>query len=339
MIINNKKYGEYEKVYFIAEIGLNHNGSIEIAKDLIQEAAKYGADAVKFQKRDPKKLWTKEYLNTPYYNEYSFGKTYGEHKAFLEFNNEQYYELKKTAEKHNIDFLVSAFDTENLIFTINELKVPAIKIPSPFVTHIPYLNFASKSELPVFLSTGMHTIEEIDRAIGILKKNDANFVLMQCTSLYPAKDEKINLRILKTYQKRYRCKIGYSGHDNSVIIPAIAATLGAVVIEKHITLDRAMKGPDHAASLETRGLELTIKYIKSALASLGSSEKEILDEEWNIRKKYCFSLKAKNDIRIGDIFSEENLILKSPRLEGTREYFDLLGDKSKKNYKKDEDIL
>jgi len=293
MIINNQEYTEFENVYFIAEVGINHNGSLDIAKKIIQMASVHGANAIKFQKRDPKKLWSTEYLNRSYTNDFSFGQTYGEHKAFIEFDNEQFFELKKFADKYNIDFLVSAFDIDNLKFVVEELNIPAIKIASPFVTHIPYLKEASHYDLPIFLSTGMHYIEEIDKAVEILKKND-NFVLMQCTSAYPLYNADINIRVLETYKKRYNCNIGYSGHDAGVISPLIAALFGTIVIEKHVTLDRSMRGPDHGASLESRGLELTIKYIKSGLKSLGSKEKTVITEELKNREKYCYTTHMNN---------------------------------------------
>ncbi|KKL71833.1 hypothetical protein LCGC14_2090940, partial [marine sediment metagenome] len=288
MIINNKVYKEFENVYFIAEAGINHNGSLNTAKKIIQMASVHGANAIKFQKRDPTKLWSGEYLNRQYNNDFSFGQTYGEHKAFLEFDDEQYFELKKHADKYNIDFLVSAFDIDNLKFIVRELNVPAIKIASPFISHIPYLKEVSKYNLPIFLSTGMHYIEEIDKAVEILKKND-NLVIMQCTSVYPLNIADINLRVLETYKKRYNCNIGYSGHDAGIISTLVAALFGAIAIEKHVTLDRSMRGPDHGASLESRGLELTIKYIKSGLKSLGSKEKIVTKEELRNREKYCFS--------------------------------------------------
>jgi sialic acid synthase SpsE len=338
MIVNNKEYKPFEKVYFIGEAGINHNGSIEIAKKIIRMAALYGADAIKFQKRNPELIWTKEYLDLPYVNDYSFGKTYREHKHFLEFDEEQFMELKKEADKYEIDFLVSAFDIGNLKFVVEELNIPAIKIASPFVTHIPYLKFASKYDLPILLSTGMHYIEEIDKAVEILKKNKEKLVVMQCTTLYPLSHNKVHLKVMESYKKRYQCEVGYSGHDSGVISPMLAAILGAVVVERHITLDRAMKGPDHGASLESRGLDLSVKYIKNGLRNLGSSEKQVLKEELEKRTKYCFSVKAKVDIQEGDLFNEKNLTLKSHRNESVKDYYELLGTKSKKFYKIDEDI-
>ncbi len=338
MIINNKVYKEFENVYFIAEAGINHNGSLNTAKKIIQMASVHGANAIKFQKRDPTKLWSGEYLNRQYNNDFSFGQTYGEHKAFLEFDDEQYFELKKHADKYNIDFLVSAFDIDNLKFIVRELNVPAIKIASPFISHIPYLKEVSKYNLPIFLSTGMHYIEEIDKAVEILKKND-NLVIMQCTSVYPLNIADINLRVLETYKKRYNCNIGYSGHDAGIISTLVAALFGAIAIEKHVTLDRSMRGPDHGASLESRGLELTIKYIKSGLKSLGSKEKIVTKEELRNREKYCFSTKAKTEIQEGEIFNKENLTLKSPRNEESLSYYELLGKESNRFYNKDEDIL
>ncbi len=338
MIINNKEYKEFENLYFIAEVGINHNGSLDIAKKIIQMASTHGANAIKFQKRDPKKLWSTEYLNRSYDNDFSFGRTYGEHKTFLEFDEEQFFELKKFADKYNIDFLVSAFDIDNLKFIVEELNVPAIKIASPFISHLPYLKEVSKYNLPIFLSTGMHYIEEIDKAVEILKKNE-NLVIMQCTSVYPLNTADINLRVLETYKKRYNCNIGYSGHESGVISTLVAALFGAIVIEKHVTLDRSMRGPDHGASLESRGLELTIKYIKSGLDSLGSREKTVTTKELKNREKYCFSIKAKTEIQEGEIFNEKNLILKSPRNEESLSYYELQGKKSTRFYNKDEDIL
>ncbi len=339
MIINNKEYKPFESVYFIAEIGINHNGSLEIAKRIIRRASLFRASAVKFQKRSPEKIWTEEYLNKPYNTNYSFGKTYGEHKAFLEFNDEQYFELKKIADKYDIDFLVTAFDVDNLDFVVNELEVPAIKIASPFITHIPFIKKAAEYDLPLFISTGMHNIEEIDKAVEILQNNNSKFILMQCTSLYPLDDDQVNLRVMQTYLKKYKCEVGYSGHDRGVVVPAVAAALGAIAVEKHFTIDRTMRGPDHALSLEERGLDLSIKYLNIALKCLGSSEKRILEGEWESRKKYCFSLKAIKDIKIGEKFTEDNLIFKSPRIETNTDYYSLLGTKAKKNYKKDENII
>ena len=241
-------------------------------------------------------------------------------------------------DKYNIDFLVSAFDIDNLKFIVRELNVPAIKIASPFISHIPYLKEVSKYNLPIFLSTGMHYIEEIDKAVEILKKND-NLVIMQCTSVYPLNIADINLRVLETYKKRYNCNIGYSGHDAGIISTLVAALFGAIAIEKHVTLDRSMRGPDHGASLESRGLELTIKYIKSGLKSLGSKEKIVTKEELRNREKYCFSTKAKTEIQEGEIFNKENLTLKSPRNEESLSYYELLGKESNRFYNKDEDIL
>ncbi len=338
IIINNKEYKEFKNVYFIAEAGINHNGSVDNAKKMIQMASVHGANAIKFQKRDPTKLWTTEYLNRQYNSEFSFGQTYREHKDFLEFDDEQFLELKKHADKYDIDFLVSAFDIDNLRFIVEELNVPAIKIASPFISHIPYLKEASKYNIPIFLSTGMHYIKEIDKAVEILKKND-DLVLMQCTSEYPLNLADANLRVLETYREKYNCFVGYSGHSSGVITPLVASLLGAIIIEKHVTLDRGMRGPDHGASLESRGLELTIKYIKSGLLSLGSKEKIVTKEEIKNREKYCFSTKAKTEIQKGEIFTKENLTLKSPRKEDSLSYYDFLGKKSNRFYNKDEDIL
>lgn len=270
--------------FVIAEIGINHQGNIELFKKMIVKAKECGVDAVKSQKREPKECLTPEQYNRPYDNPHSFGKTYGEHKEALELSREDWKEAMALADDLGIPLFASAFDITSARF-MKELGVELIKIGSAEVTRLDLLEEVAGYGLPILMSTGMSTLEEIDRAVDLLKARKVDLTLMHCTSCYPCPYEDINLRVIPTLKDRYKVPVGFSGHHSSVAIDAAAVALGAVAVERHFTLDRSMKGTDQAASLEPVGMEKVVKYIRATELALGSAEKRVLECEQAVRAK------------------------------------------------------
>lgn len=309
--IGNKYVGDGEPVYVIAEVGINHQGDLGLAKKLIDATSIADADAVKFQKRTIDKILTKEGLEQPYCNENSFGKTYGEHRRALELSKENFYELKNYAEKKNLAFIASGWDEESIDF-LDELGVPAFKIPSADLINIPLLKHTAKKGRPILLSTGMSDMKEVEEAVETITKYNKNMILMQCTGNYPCKFGDINLNVLKTYREKFGLLVGYSGHELGIATPVIAAMHGACIIERHITLDRAMKGGDHAAALEPDGLSKVVRDIKRIPIILGSLEKRLLEAEIPVRKKLAKSLASKVKIPMGTAITQDMLCVKGP---------------------------
>ncbi len=277
--------GDGEFPFIVAEIGNNHNGDMEIAKQLIMKAKEAGVDAVKFQKRNIETVFPKELLDSPYTGPNSFGDTYREHKEFLELSEEQLCELKKLADTLDLIFFATPFDIES-VDVLERVGIPLYKISSFDVTKLNLIEYICQKGKPLILSTGMSTLEEIDAAVELLRKYTDDFVLMQCTSAYPTDHEDINLWVIQTLKNRYNCLVGYSGHERGVAVSPGAVLSGACVIERHFTLDRTMKGPDHAASLEPPGMSLLIRRARNFYIALGSPEKRVLESELANRKKF-----------------------------------------------------
>lgn len=271
--------------FIIAEIGNNHNGSMDIAKELIIKAKECGASSVKFQTKDIETAFTQDLLNKDYDNDNSFGKTYREHKEALELNIEQIQELKTFSEKINLTFFSTAFD----IISLNKLESidqEIHKISSFHVTDLNLIEAVCKTKKPIIMSTGMSTIEEIDHAVKLINNYGNQLVILHCVSSYPTQLKDMNLKVILTLKDRYNCLIGYSGHETSVNIAPSTVLYGSCVIERHFTLDRTMKGPDHAASLEPPGLALLVKRSNSLHTALGSNEKKVLESEKPNRLKF-----------------------------------------------------
>jgi sialic acid synthase SpsE len=311
--ITDKRWiGEEDYPYIIAEAGINHNGDFNIAKKLIFEAAKAGADAIKFQKRTIDEMYIKDFLDQPYLQSYAFGKTYGEHKKYLEFSEDQYFELQSYAKSFEIEFLVSGFDFSSFDFIEHKLNVPIHKIASPFITHFPLLKRVAQYGKPIIISTGMHTLDEIKKAVEYIKPINDKIIVFQATTLYPCPNDEVNLNVLTTFKKELKTLVGYSSHDKGVVLPAVSVAFGACVIEKHFTIDRTMTGPDHIASVEPRGLELICKYTKVAHEGLGSHLKYIHKSEEPQRLKYGVSIVSAQDIKVGDTITSQNITVKCP---------------------------
>ena len=273
----------YEEIPFvIAEVGINHNGSIDIAKKLIDMAAECGCDAVKFQKRTIDVVYTKEYLDSP--RESPWGTTQREQKEGLEFGKKEYDEVDNYCKKVGIDWFASAWDEQSQLF-LKQYNLKYNKIASAMLTNIPFLELVAEEQKHTFISTGMITCKDIDKAVKIFRKYDCPFTLMHCVSTYPCPNEDCNILVIKTLKERYKCDVGYSGHEKDVLSSVLAVAAGAVVLERHITLDRAMYGSDHAASLEKRGLELLVRDSRLVGTILGDGKKRITEKEKEIAKK------------------------------------------------------
>lgn len=271
-----------EKAFIIGEIGINHNGSLEIAKQLIDWAVRAGADAVKFQKRTVEKVYTKEELDR--YRESPWGTTNREQKMGLEFGKKEYDEIDRYCREKGIEWFASAWDLDSQDFlAVYNLKYN--KIASAMLTKMELLEKVAKEGRYTFLSTGMSTIEEIDAAVEVFRKYGCPFELVHCNSTYPMKNEDANLEMINTLRERYGCKVGYSGHETGRIVSFAAAAMGASSIERHITLDRAMYGSDQAASLEVQEFLKLVREINMLPAIMGNGEKILSDAEEAVRKK------------------------------------------------------
>jgi len=270
------------KTFIIAEIGINHNGDLKIAKKLINGAAKAGCDAVKFQKRTIDLVYATEDLDRP--RESPWGTTNREQKQGLEFNKRQYDSIDAHCKKKGIEWLASAWDVESQIF-LRQYDLKYNKVASAMLTHRQLLEMIAEEGKHTFISTGMSTVEQIGKAVQIFEDADCPYELMHCNSTYPMQIENANLRAMGTLKNTFQCDVGYSGHESGIIVSCAAAAIGATSIERHITLDRAMYGSDQAASLELTGLNRLVEYVRDIETSLGSPEKHVYESEKSIAKK------------------------------------------------------
>lgn len=311
-MIENRCVGAGEPVFIIAEIGINHQGSVEISKRLIDAAAAAGVDAVKFQKRDNKNLFTNDAYNAPYTNGgNSFGDTYGEHREHLELSAEDYVELKRYSREKGVIFFASAWDHESVDFLM-DLGVPAMKIGSPDLTNIPLCIYIAKKKLPVILSTGMSEQWEIDMAVKKIRRYNDALAVLHCVSIYPAEFGDLNLGMIPRLMDRFGLPVGYSGHEMgwSAVIAAVA--MGACVIEKHITLDRTMKGGDHRFSMEPDELREMVSQVRNVEKSLVSGDKCLMEKEIPFRRKLGKSVVARRPIEKDEVIRKEMLTCKCP---------------------------
>ena len=278
--IGAKKVGAGQPCYVIAEIGINHNGDVDLAKRLISIAVAAGCDAVKFQKRTVEIVYTPEELAKP--RENPFGTTNGDLKRALEFGYDDYVEIDQYCRAVKIPWFASCWD-EPSVDLISRFDVPCFKIASASLTDDNLLRYTRKTGKPILLSTGMSTLEEIDHAVEVLGKD--NLVLLHACSTYPAFYEELNLEAIRTLADRYGIPVGYSGHESGLPSSVAAVAMGACIVERHITTDRAMWGSDQAASLEPNGITKLVSYIRVVERSLGDGVKRVLEREYPILKK------------------------------------------------------
>lgn len=270
-------------IFLIAEIGINHNGDIGIAKQLIHAAAEAGFDAVKFQKRTIDLVYTPEFLSSP--RESPWGNTQRAQKEGLEFDFKDYCEIDSFCKESDIAWSASAWDLESQKF-IQQFDVSFNKVASPMLGHRPLLSMIASEGRKTFISTGMSSLEEIDEVVNIFRSKNCPFELMHCNSTYPMAEEDANLLAIPVLRDRYSCSVGYSGHESSLLKVCITAVaLGASSIERHITLDRAMYGSDQAASIEANSLKNFVESIRKIPKILGDGQKHISDAERSVRQK------------------------------------------------------
>lgn len=272
-----------KKCFIIAEIGINHNGSLDIAKKLIDIAKESGCDAVKFQKRTIEIVYDQKTLDSP--RESPWGKTQRDQKEGIEFSEREYDEIDNYCKKKNIEWFASAWDLESLKF-LDKYKFKNHKIASAMITNEEFLLSVAKRKIHTFISTGMSNISDVDKAVKIFRDNDCDFTLMHTVSTYPCKEEELYLINIINLREKYKCKVGYSGHEVSPGPSIIAVSLGAEALERHITLDRSMYGSDQSASLEKGGLKLMIDYVRKIPVVVGDKLREnIFESEIPIAKK------------------------------------------------------
>ena len=312
LIIGDRIISDDSNAYVIAEIGHNHQGSLKTAKELFQAAAECGVDAGKLQKRDNRSLYTREMYDKPYDNENSFGATYGEHREALEFGKLEYEELQAESGRVGIAFFSTAFDFKSADF-LADLNTTAYKIASGDLKNIPLLKHVAKIGKPMIVSTGGGTMDDVQRAYDAIMPINPRLCLMQCTCGYPAEFAELDLRVISTYREKFpEIVIGYSGHDNGIAMPVAAYMLGARIIEKHFTLNRAMKGTDHRFSLEPVGMKKMIRDLQRVRMALGDGRKKVYASEAGPVLKMGKKLVAARDLTAGHVLTSADIAIKSP---------------------------
>ena len=306
--------------YVIAEIGHNHQGDVEQAKQLIRAAKESGADAVKLQKRSNRTLFTRAYYDQPYDNEFSFGPTYGAHREALELSFEDYRELQAYARERLIAFFATAWDFESADL-LAELDVPAFKIASGDLLNTPLQRHVASFGKPVFLSTGGGSMDDVERAVETILPLNEQLCVLQCTAAYPAATEDLNLRVISTLRDRFpSLVIGLSDHQSGISMALVAYMLGARVIEKHFTLDHALKGTDHAFSLMPDGLRRLVRDLRRIEPALGDGHKRQLPVEAKPLEKMGKKLVAARDLDLGHVLAADDIAIKSPADGGLPPY-------------------
>lgn len=312
LVIGNHLINDDSQCYVIAEIGHNHQGSLEICKELFLAAKNAGVNAVKLQKRDNKTLFTKEAYDRPYDNPNSYGATYGDHREFLEFSWHEYIELQKYAKELGLDFFSTAFDIPSADF-LEKLDMPAYKFASGDIKTIPLLKYVAKFGKPMILSTGGASLDDIRRAYEAVMPINNQICIMQCTGGYPPEWHELNLMVIDTLRREFPdIVIGFSSHDSGIAMAVAGYMLGARIIEKHFTLNRAMKGTDHAFSLEPTGMTKMVRDLRRLKLALGDGQKIMYSSEKAPITKMGKSLVAKRTLPKGHVLTDDDIAMKSP---------------------------
>jgi N-acetylneuraminate synthase/sialic acid synthase len=312
MTIGTHEIGDHTGCYVIAEIGHNHQGSLEKARELFREAKLAGAHAVKLQKRDNRGLYTRAAFNKSYDNENSFGATYGEHREFLEFGELEYRELQAYAKELGVDFFATAFDLASADF-LESLDVPAYKMASGDLKSTPLLEHVARFGKPMIISSGGAEIDDVQRAYDTIVAINPQLAILQCTAGYPAAFGELDLQVITQYRERFpRAVVGFSGHDNGIAMAVAAFVLGGRVIEKRFTLNRAMKGTDHAFSLEPVGLRKMVRDLERTREALGDGVKKVYESERAPILKMGKSLVVARDLPEGHVLTRADVVMKSP---------------------------
>jgi sialic acid synthase len=310
--INGFEINDNSECFVIAEIGNNHQGELEKAKDLFKAAKECGVDAVKLQKRDNRSLFTRTAYDKPYDNENSFGATYGEHREALEFGREEYVELKKYAQELGLIMFATAFDFNSADF-LADLNMPAYKVASGDLKSIPLLKHIAKFGKPMIVSTGGGTMEDVQRAYDAIMPINPQLSILQCTASYPAEPQDLNLRVITTYRERFpELVIGLSDHENGIAMAVAAYVLGSRIVEQHFTLNHTWKGTDHAFSLEPIGMRKLVRDLRRVKVAMGDGDKKIFPSELNPISKMGKKLVASRDLKAGRVLTRKDIAIKSP---------------------------
>lgn len=327
-----------KKTFIIAEAGVNHNGDIELAKKMIDKAIESGVDAIKFQTFISEQVVSKYAKKAEYQNRNtSKAESQLEMVKKLELSFDDFIKLKDYCNFKGIEFLSTAFDFDSIDF-LDSLGMRIWKIPSGEITNLLYLIKIAKMQKPIILSTGMSTIDEIEKAIFVLKTNGCgDITLLHCTTEYPAPYTDVNLKAMDTLKQKFNVKVGYSDHTRGIEIPIAAVAMGAQVIEKHFTLDRNMEGPDHKASLEPDELKAMVKSIRNVELAIGSGEKKPVESELKNIAIARKSITAKCCINKGEIFTEDNITVKRPGNGiSPMQWFNVIGQSAVRDFEEDE---
>jgi sialic acid synthase len=312
LIIDGFRISDGTDCYVIAEIGHNHQGDLEKARQLFHRAKECGVNAVKLQKRDNRSLYTAEMYGRPYENENSFGRTYGDHREFLEFGWDDYVELSRYARTLGLTFFATAFDIPSADF-LAELDAPAFKLASGDLRNVPLLEHVARFQKPVIISTGGASLDDVRRAHDVVASINPRVAILQCTASYPTEPEDMNLRVIETFRREFPDSvIGLSDHFNGISMAVAAYMLGARIIEKHFTLNHTWKGTDHALSLEPIGMHKMIRDLHRTRVALGDGSKRALAVESSALLKMGKKLVAARPLPAGHVLSREDIAIKSP---------------------------
>jgi len=336
--IGNSEVGEGRPPYIIAEIGVNHNGDLGLAKKMVESAVAAGANAAKFQTFKAETLSTKSTEKVAYQKKSGpQDETHYEMLRKLEMSDSMHKELIKFCSEKNIEFLSTPYTIEDAKY-LQELSVSAFKIASADIVDIPLLEFCAKTRKPVIVSAGMATMEEIKEAVNIFVKYDnPNLVLLHCTSRYPTPNDAINLKVINTLKKEFQCLVGFSDHSEGNYAAIAAVALGACILEKHFTLDKSLPGPDHKASTTPDEFSNLITGVKAVYLALGSSTKSVDPGEIEMRKTSRKSVVLREDVKKGTLIEREHLTCKRPGTGILPKHIDkLVGKKTKRDIRKDE---
>jgi len=320
LIVNGRRIADDEPAYVLAEIGHNHQGELEKAKELVRAARECGVDAVKLQKRDNRRLFTRAFYDSPYDNENSFGRTYGEHREALELGKGDWFELSRYAREEGLAFVATPFDEPSADF-LAELGVDAFKLASGDLSNVPFLRRVAGYGLPLFLSTGGGTLEDIDRAVEAIAALNPRLCVLHCTASYPAEVDDLNLSVIAVLKERYpEFVIGLSDHHNGIAMAPVAFMLGARAFEKHFTLNHAWKGTDHAYSLMPDGMRRFVRDLHRVPAALGDGVKRRLPSEERPLEKMGKKLVAARDLPAGHVLAPGDVEARSPADGGLPPY-------------------
>ena len=330
--------GKEYPCYIIAEIGVNHNGKISFAKKLIDASIESGANAVKFQKRNLKSLYRKESLENPNSESQGFEILLAELQE-VELTKNDYMEIIDYCKKKKITFLCTPWDMPSVDF-LEEFDIVAYKISSGDMTNFPLIKYVSKTRKPMIISTGMSKIEEIEKMVSFVRIQNVPFIILHANSTYPSPIESLNVSLIPEFIKKFELPIGFSDHEVGIIGSVTAANIGAVVIERHITLDKKMKGLDHSSSLEPNEFKEMVNMIRMSEKAKGKPIKKMTRAEVLQREVVSKSIICKSNISIGEIFSENNIEAKGPEKGLSAQYFfDIIGKKSLRDIKNGEYLL